>query len=97
MTHHDRKWKLPTELLPGLRALVCGQRVMYHGWRGDAGEGVFLRFVDAEGKEVEASCWGTKRRDGLVVKRDFSADAGRLFLPLVGDGDVVEAIGKAAQ
>ncbi len=81
-----------TDLLANLRALQPGQRVRYRDWRGGTGEGTFLRFVDAAGREVPAAAWGGRPRDVVIVKRDFSADDGRIFRPLLGDGDVVEAL-----
>lgn len=77
-------------LIQKLRALKPGDRVRYVCWRGDRGDGVFLRFVSAvDGKEIDGQAWGKNRRDGIVVKRNFSADDGRIFLPFIGDGEEV--------
>ena len=75
------------ELRTSLRQVPINTRVKYTDWRGDTGEGTLLRFVDCNGKEVPSNQWGTTRFDGMVVKRDFSADDGRVLLPLLGDGD----------
>lgn len=83
------------KMVPALRALAPGQRVAYKGWRGDNGEGVFVGFmgiVDGTRRPVAAKDWGKTKSDGLVIKRDFSSDDGRLFLPFAGDGDEVTAI-----
>lgn len=96
------------DLVKAMRSLPVGCRVRYRGWRGDSGEGVFLGFVwpDAvpanvpmtpraewrAGTVQRAGSWGVKPKDGLMVKRDFSADDGRIFLPFAGDGDFVEEI-----
>lgn len=77
-----------------LRALRPGQRVRYFGWRGprDLGEGIFLGWRKADGKMCEPAEWGYNKSDGVVVKRDCSADDGRTFLCFVGDGESVEAL-----
>lgn len=88
LTYEER-----SRLLQGLRALTPGQRVIYRCWRGDSGQGVMLRFVSgATGKPVEPTQWGHDRMDGVLVKRDFSADDGRVFRPFLGDGDDVQAL-----
>lgn len=83
---------LDFKLRDALRQLPIGARVAYKGWRGDAGEGVLLRFVAANGKEVKPELWGIRPLDGIVIKRDFSADDGRMFRPLLGDGDVLTLV-----
>ena len=72
-----------------LRKLVPGERVHYKDWRGGTGEGVFFSHIDAGGRIVASTYWGNHRKDGLIIKRDFSADEGRVFRPFLGDGDVV--------
>ena len=85
--------RLPDEEVAALRALSPGDRVRYRCWRGGTGEGTFLRHGFREsprkGAPVRANRpenWGTNVHDFLVVKRDFSADDGRVFFPL-GDSD----------
>ncbi len=79
-----------------LRALEPGQRVRYQGWRGplDSGEGTFLRHIFRSEYKTPPSIrfWGRDKLDALLVKRDFSADDGRLFRPFAGDGEMVEPI-----
>jgi len=82
------------KMVATLRTLKEGQRVRYKGWRGDTGYGVFLGFIDMMGgtrRPVAAKEWGKTKSDALLIKRDFSADDGRLFLPFAGDGDEVTA------
>jgi len=81
------------KLLTKLRKLVPGQRVAYTCWRGGKGEGVFLRFVDSKGTEVQASRWrAASDKEALVVRRDFSADDGRVFRPFADDGDSIVSL-----
>ena len=69
--------------------LKPGGRVEYHDWRGSKGEGIFLRFTNSKGVEVSVERWGANENDGMIIKRDFSADEGRLFKPFLGDGDKI--------
>jgi hypothetical protein len=72
-----------------LKLIQPGERVHYRDWRGGSGEGVFLRHIDGEGKTLDPKRWGYSKNHGVVVKRDFSSDDGRVFRPFAGDGDVV--------
>jgi hypothetical protein len=88
------------ELAAFLRKLEPGERVYYRDWRGGKGEGVFLRHIDKIGQIVgksSLSYWGNNRADGVVIKRDFSADDGRIFKPFLGDGDVVMSMLQIAE
>ncbi len=82
---------LKRELIESLRKLKQGDRVHYRGWRGEAdrGQGVFWYFINSDWKVIPPEQWGRTAKDGLIVKRDFSADDGRRFLPLLGDGDAI--------
>jgi hypothetical protein len=91
-----------TKLAESLRTLRPGDKVYYRDWRGGQGEGVFLRHINAGGQTIGCShvnsLWGYNRYDAVVVKRDFSADEGRVFKPFLGDGDeVVSALMMIAQ
>ena len=73
-----------------LRLLKPGERVRYKGWRGDSGEGIFVRLLHASGAvPSNPRFWGNDTRDALIIKRDFSADEGRKFMPFARDGDVI--------
>jgi hypothetical protein len=72
-----------------LQNLKRGDRVYYRDWRGGKGEGTFLRHVDAVGNPIDSKYWGGNKKHGLVVKRDASADEGRVFRPLLQGGDYV--------
>jgi hypothetical protein len=72
------------------RLIKPGERVHYRCWRGGEGKGVFLRFINPENREyANPDNWGHNARDGMIIKRDFSADEGRVFRPFLKDGDVV--------
>jgi hypothetical protein len=83
---------LDLALRDALRALPIGARVAYKDWRGDNGEGVVVRFVSANGTPIKPGLWGIRPLDGIVIKRDFSADDGRIFRPLLGDGDILTLV-----
>lgn len=72
-----------------LSSLLPGDRVHYTGWRGDRGTGTFVSFTDMRDQRCPVGAWGHSKRDGVLVKRDFSADAGVIFRPFLGDGDSV--------
>jgi hypothetical protein len=80
-------------LVRRLRKLSPGRRVIYRGWRGllDHGNGVFIGFW-SRGKVVSPDAWGCDALDGLLVKRDFSADDGRVFRPLIPGNETVEEV-----
>jgi hypothetical protein len=72
------------------RQIKPGERVHYRCWRGGEGQGIFLRFINPENREyTNPNLWGHHAKDGMVIKRDFSADDGRVFRPFLKDGDMV--------
>lgn len=81
--------EIDKQMVEFLRKLVPGERVHYKDWRGGTGEGVFLRHIDPNGRTVDSRYWGNHKKDGLIIKRDFSADEGRVFRPFLDDGDVI--------
>src|SRR5271157_714273 len=96
--HTDYRIKTPLndadrkKLAEKLQKLQSGERVKYRCWRGGEGEGVFLHFVGPTRQKVQATRWGNNSKDGLIVKRDFSADDGYLFLPFSGEDSYVKSI-----
>lgn len=69
-----------------------GDRVRYHGWRGDDGEGTLIGFVRRGVVMQRApSDWG-ERRDAVRVQRDFDAGGPTDFRPFTGEGERVDPI-----
>lgn len=58
-----------------VRKMRPGDRVRYHGWRGDSGTGTVM--------ENYGESYGGRYGGRILVKRDFSADYGYPFFPLV--------------